>query len=145
MYQPESTFRYLGRQTTQGQDVDVVYFAQIPEKARMKQALNTDRRSLLILVQGLAWIDPASYQIVRMRTDVVFPQNDPDLKKETTESRFAAEHFSDDPHPVWLPVDVTVTVGWDGWTFCNRHRYADFKLFRVATSTRGPAQPPIPN
>jgi hypothetical protein len=144
-YQPDSTFRYLGRQTTHGEVTDVVYFAQIPEKARIKEALNSYERAMLILVQGLAWIDPASYQIMRMRTDVLFPQDDPYLKQETTESRFAAVHFPGDGRAVWLPVEVTVTLGWNHQTFRNDHNYSDFKLFRVATSTSAQFQKHNPN
>ncbi len=136
IYQPDSTFRYLGRQVTHDGERDVVYFAQIPEKARIKEALNTDERSILILVQGLAWIDPVSYQIVRMRTDLLFPLDDPYLRQETTDSQFAAVRFPGHAHPVWLPVDVTVSLGWNRQSFRNEHYYSDFKLFRVVTQTR---------
>src|ERR1035438_5125939 len=57
LYQSESTFRYLGTQSVNGHATDVVYFAQIPGKARVKQSLKTDSRTLQIPIQGLAWID----------------------------------------------------------------------------------------
>jgi len=144
MYQPDSTFRYLGRQVTRDGERDVVYFAQILEKARIREALNTSERSIQILVQGLAWIDPVSYQIVRMRTDVLFPIDDPYLRQETTDSQFAAVRFPGDARPVWLPVDVTVSLGWNRQSFSNEHHYSDFKLFRVATETTetGPKHDP---
>ena len=42
LYQSESTFRYLGTQTTNGQWADVVYFAQIPGESAGK-AIAEDR------------------------------------------------------------------------------------------------------
>lgn len=92
-YQSESTFRYLGTQQANGQSADVVYFAQIPGKARVKQSLKTDIRSLPILIQGVAWIDSRNFQIARMRTELLVPQGDPDLRAERTESRFAGVQF----------------------------------------------------
>ncbi len=145
IYQPDSTFRYLGRQVTRDRQSDVVYFAQIPEKARIKEALNTDERSILILVQGLAWIDPVSYQIVRMRTDVLFPLDDPYLRQETTDSQFAAVRFPGDAQPMWLPADVAVTVGWNRQSFLNDHHYSNFKLFRVLTQTQAMSPQNNPN
>jgi VWFA-related protein len=137
LYQPESTFRDLGTQTVDGHAAEVVYFAQIPGKARIKQALKTDIRSLQILIQGLAWIDSGSSQIVRMRTELLVPHDDPDLRMETTESRFTAVHFKDVSQAFWLPEVVTVTVNWQGMVFRNSHRYSDFQLFRVnATAPR---------
>jgi hypothetical protein len=130
-YQSESAFRHLGTQTVEGRAADVVYFAQIPGKARIKQGLKTDIRSLQILIQGLAWIDSGNHQIVRMRTELLVPHDDPDLRMETTESRFTEVHFKSVPQPFWLPEEVTVSLNWQGMLFRNRHRYSDFHLFRV--------------
>jgi VWFA-related protein len=139
LYQAESAFRYLGAQTMDKRATDVVYFMQIPGKARAKQSLKTDIRSLEILIQGVAWIDTANSQIVRMRTELLTPQGDPDLRLETTESRFTAVQFKGATQAFWLPEEVTVTLNWQGMLFRNRHRYSDFQLFRVDAS---PAAPP---
>lgn len=89
-------------------------------------------------MQGVAWIDSARYQIIRMRTDLLRPQGDMDLKKQTTESRFTDFHFKDSPRVLWLPAQVTVTVDWQGQVYRFRHDYSDFRLFRV--ETQGPAK-----
>jgi VWFA-related protein len=138
-YQSESTFRYLGTQTMDGHATDVVYFAQNPATARVKQTLKTALRSLEIIIQGVVWIDSVSYHIVRMRTEME-PRADLDLKGETTESRFSEVHFKGVPQPLWLPEEVTVTVTWGDTVYQNRHLYSDFQLFRVdASSTPGRA------
>lgn len=133
-YQAESAFRYLGTETMDGHATDVVYFAQNPATARVKQTLTTSLRSLEITIQGVAWIDSVSYHIVRMRTEME-PRADLDLKGETTESRFSEVHFKGVSQPLWLPEEVSVSVTWGDTLFQNRHRYSDFQLFRVDASS----------
>jgi len=135
-HQTDTEFRDLGRQLMDGRETEVVIFSQIPGKARPKETLKTPLRSIPILVQGLAWIDPANFQITRMRTDLLLPRGDIDLKEQTTESRFTEVHFKDSPRTLWLPEEVTVTVDWQGQIYRNRHDYSDFKLFAVETLTR---------
>ena len=86
--------------------------------------------------QGLAWVDAANYQIVRLRTDLLRPLPEVRLDKETTEIDFGEEHFKDIAEAFWLPREVTVSVDWNGKIMRNTHAYSDFKLFNVAQSQR---------
>jgi len=133
-YLSESRFRYLGKQNMEGRPTDVVCFAQIPGKARVKESLKTDIRSLSILIQGVAWIDTDNYHIVRMRTEKLEPYFDPDLKAERTETRFTEVLLNS--RLFWLPDEVTVTVIWHGAVFRNVHHYSQFKLFGVDTQVK---------
>jgi VWFA-related protein len=128
LYQPDCTFRYLGRQLVDGRETDVVFFAQTPGKARVKESLRTEDESIPILVWGLAWIDPTSYQFLRLRTDLLPAEGNPNLKEATTEFQFAEIRFKDSSLVLRLPVEVTLTVDWGDQIFRNRHRYSDFKL-----------------
>ena len=132
-YLADSQFRYLGTQKMDGLQTDVVCFAQIPGKARMRESLRTDLRLLEVLVQGVAWIDSQSFHIIRMRTEKLEPYYDPDLRSETTESHFTELRFKGVPQPFWLPEEVTVTVDWKGVEFENRHHYSQYEVFRVDT------------
>jgi hypothetical protein len=143
-HQSDTSFRDLGSQMMDGRQTEVVLFSQIPGKAPPKETLKTLTRSIPILVQGLAWIDSASYRIVRMRTDLLRPQGDMDLKKQTTESRFTEVHFKDSPRVLWLPAEVTVTLDWRGQVYRFRHEYSDFRLFSVETPARAKAAQSIP-
>jgi hypothetical protein len=144
LYQSESTFRYLGTQSVNGQAADVVYFAQVPGKARIEQSLKTDIRPLRILIPGLAWIDSGDNQIVRLRTELLEPHDDPDLKMQTTDLRFNAVHFKDVPEAFWLPEQVTVTMKRRGAVFRNRHVYSGFQLLRTEMASVGAAQGDLP-
>lgn len=127
-----------------GQAADVVYFAQVPGKARIEQSLKTDIRPLRILIQGLAWIDSGDNQIVRLRTELLEPHDDPDLKMQTTDLRFNAVHFKDVPEAFWLPEQVTVTMKRRGAVFRNRHVYSGFQLLRTEMASVGAAQGDLP-
>lgn len=135
-YQPGTSFRYLGKQSVDGHDAYVVAFAQRPDKAKIMGRFNTDEATVLTLNQGLAWIDSSTYQIVRMRTDLLKPPPKVRLERETTEIHFDEVHFKEISSPLWLPKEVVVTVQWKGKTFRNEHAYSDFKLFNVATEEK---------
>ena len=130
LYQPESTFRYVGRQNVDGHVTDVVAFTQIPSKARVTQALTSGAQALEILVKGLAWIDAENDQILRMRTELLAPVANPDLQAATTELRFGQVQLQGIPQTFWLPAEATVTLKWRGATFRNIHAYSDYELFQ---------------
>jgi len=132
-YQSGATFRHLGRQTLDGRDLHVVAFAQKPETARMMGRFITDQGSAVILTQGLAWIDSTTFQIVRLRTDLLNPLSNVRLDRQTTEIQFKQVSFKELATVLWLPQEVTVTVDWRGRTLRNLHRYSDFRLFNVET------------
>lgn len=135
-YQSGSSFRYLGHESMDGHDTDVVAFAQKPSTARMVERFNADDDSVLILVQGVAWIDAATHEIVRMRTDLLKPQPKVRLERQTTEIQFGEVRFKEISKPFWLPRDVTVTVEWKGHNYRNLHEYSGFRLFNVNTNEK---------
>ncbi|MGD0012408.1 MAG: hypothetical protein ABSE93_28190 [Terriglobia bacterium] len=135
-YQSQATFRYLGRQKVNGRDTHVIAFAQQPGKARLNGAFKSGQISMTTLSQGLAWIDSQSYQITRLRTDLLNPLPGVNLERETTEIAFGEVHFKGLAEGFWLPQQVTVTVDWNGKHLRNEHRYSDFKVFNVEANQK---------
>jgi len=132
-YQPDSVFRYLGREKLRGRDTLVVAFAQRPEAARIVGQVEVPGRTVVILTQGVAWIDSVNFQIVRLRTDLLTPPEGSGLKCQTTEIEYGAIRFKQAGSALWLPTRVTVTLNWRGEVLRNRHEYSDFRLFAVET------------
>ena len=132
-YQSGADFRYLGLQSIKGRECYVVAFAQRPEKAQMMERFNSNGDSVLLLHQGLAWIDKENYKIARLRTDLLKPQSQIRLQRETTEITYDPVEFKQAGQVAWLPSEVAVTVQWWGRTFRNVHTYSDFKLFNTET------------
>ena len=130
-YRSETTFRYLGRQQTNGHVTYVVAFAQIPSKAHLRGLFKAGQSWLPTFSQGLAWIDPSSYQIVRLRTELLRPLPELRLERESTEINFSQVGFKRITQTFWLPQQVTVAINWDGKQLRNTHEYSDFRLFSV--------------
>jgi hypothetical protein len=143
--QSESHFRYLGEQTLNGRELDVVAFAERPDEAAVKGHVNAGGRSAPLLYQGVAWIDVTSFRISRLRLDLLEPRLDLALEKMTTDIQFGEVHVPGDAATFWLPREVTVTIIYCGQMYRNRHLYLNFRRF-VVHSKIGPAgaqtQPP---
>lgn len=137
--QPESTFRFLGTEPMRGRTTYVVAFAQ-----RVGHATNTNFVNLTGIgivvpswVQGIAWIDQQSFQILRIRTDLLqplFPNALPTWDyQQTTEIKLAETRLLDAPYPLWLPSEVDVHISYHAMEFHNKHRYRNYQRFRVSS------------
>ncbi|MFZ0960486.1 MAG: VWA domain-containing protein [Terriglobia bacterium] len=140
--QPLSDFRYLGQQTIDGLRTEVVAFAEHVEPEAVRGHFIADKTSVPLLLQGVAWIDAGSYQILQMRTDLLAPQPRAELNRMTTVVSFAAVKFQDRPSVFWLPQEVNVTVEQGNFIYANRHRYSDYQLFKVETQENVQAPKP---
>jgi hypothetical protein len=131
-----SDFRYLGSQSIDGQQTDVVAFAEHPVPSSALGFILLPGGSIPAILQGVAWIDSSSDQIVRMRTDLLAPQLGARLDRETTEARFHEVRFAKASVSLWLPEEVDVTLGLQGLTYVNRHHYSDYQVFNVTTDQK---------
>ncbi len=135
-----SRFRLLGQQEVAGHKTYVVAFAQRPGWASVIGRVTIDGRSAIILYQGVVWIDGASYQILRMRTDLLAPRQDVGLSRQTTEITFDEVRLAGVSSVLRLPREVVVTSESKGQVRRNHHHYSDYKLF-AAESTIKPIEP----
>jgi hypothetical protein len=135
--QPESRFRYFGRQTFRDRECDVVGFAQDPERTRRAGHLySSPGESQTILVQGLAWIDSQTFQILRVVTWLLAPREDIGLATLTSTVDFYPVRPIGSERVLRLPRDVEVDVFYHGMRIRNTHHYSNYKLFRVESTIR---------
>ena len=130
-HQYSSRFRSLGRQTSEPH-AQVIAFAQKPEAGDFLTFINGVRPTP-VLLQGIVWIDPATYQIVRMRTDLLRPDYLNQVTRQTTEIWLTEVHFTGAPQSFWLPREVVVTIEFRTMIYRNVHKYSDYKLFTVSS------------
>ena len=134
--QPYNRFRYFGTQSVQKRECFVVGFAQDPRTARILSAFRLVDPPVGLLVQGLAWIDKQSLQVLRIQTWLLAPRADIGLGAQNT----LVNYFSVQPagldRSVSVPHDVTVTVFFRGTAVRNTHRYSKFQLFRVESAIK---------
>jgi hypothetical protein len=132
-FQANCRFRYLGQEMVGRRKTDVVAFAQNPKARPVVEIAKIGSQSAVILVQGVAWIDNTTHQIVRLRTDLLAPPPLLDMEKQTTEIDYGQVHFKELPDVLWLPRRVVVTSEVNGQTFRNTSTYSKYQLFRVNT------------
>ena len=130
-FQSDSRFCYLGREVVAGQSAYVVSFSQRPGAARHTSLVVFTNKTAAIFVQGIVWVDPVSFDILRLRTDIQHPEANVGLVKETTEVEYAEVTFPEGGKKLWLPRQVNVSGQLGRYAFHNRHRYSDYRLFNV--------------
>ncbi len=142
-YQIGSSFRLLGHQEMDGHDALVIAFAERPATAKMLEEFVLKDQRTTVLTQGFAWIDPDTFQVLRMHTELLKPAPEVRLTAQTTDVRYGPVHFKSNNQTLWLPQEVTVTVHWNGRAYRNTHRYSDYQLFQVGTheKTKAPKVP----
>jgi len=134
-----SHFRYFGIQPLRERKCHVIGFAQEPEGAARVGTFQVEDKRIGVLVQGLAWIDPETFQILRITTWGLTPRIDIGLNSQASTVDFYPVRPSGYDRVLWLPRDVTVVTNYRGTWFDNTHHYSNFKLFRVE-STIKPAE-----
>ena len=137
--QSESNFRYLGRQSLSGRETQVVAFAQRPGWSVVTGRSGWKGKSVVLLYQGLAWIDTANNRIIRMRLDLLAPRLDVKLEELTSQIEYAETRLAGTDTVLWLPLKVTVTTVANGEVFRNLHLYSNYKRF-VVNSTIKPVE-----
>ncbi len=131
--QPESKFRYLGQQKVAGREILVVAFAQIPEQVRFPAEVEFGGKLVGVLEQGIAWIDPADFHIVRIRTDLLAPRSDIYLQKLSADVHFAQLSLPQISSSLWVPDDAQVTWNFKGQSVEQRHTYSKYHVYTVKT------------
>ncbi len=135
-YQRDSRFRYLGRELVKGQNTYVVAFGQRPGVARQAERVTFDDKTGFVLVQGVAWIDPVSFRILRLWTEIQQPELTVGLQRETTEVEYSEVTFKQGGKRLWLPRQVSVSGQLRRYVFSNQHRYSQYRLFIVETGEK---------
>jgi len=127
--QSGSKFRYFGHLRFGEHVADVVGFREKPGWSYIIGFENIAGSRVLVMYQGVAWIDIATRQILKMRADLLKPRLDVQLELQTTEVQFGEVHISDAASTsLWVPLQVTVTTVWNGRVIRNEHQYSNYRL-----------------
>jgi len=150
--QSGSRFRYLGQQRSGAHPAHVIGFAQRPGWAVGTGLVNARLGGppVIVLHQGVVWVDTATNKILKMRADLLKPRLDVKLEMQTTEIQFGEVHISDAASTsLWVPLQVIVTTVWDGLVFRDEHLYSNYKLpgsnIKIKSVKEGAAPPPKTN
>ena len=135
-FQPDSRFLYLGREEMEDANTYVVAFAQRPSVARRVTRIQFLGQDEIAFWQGIVWIDPVTFRIRRLRSDVQVPPKHVGMLRATTEILYSEVSFQQGGTKLWLPREVTVTGQLNQYRYRNLHRYSDYRLFKVAVDEK---------
>ncbi len=137
--QSQSRFRYLGVEKMDARETYVLGFAQQPGEATFTTTMRgTGAKEVDMLTQGILWVDKNGFQIIRMRSDLLAPNNENRLDQLTTDVKFGEVRLQDAPSPLWLPRDVDVYIEINKQKFRNVHRYTNYRRYRVSVKIGAP-------
>lgn len=127
-------FRYLGIQKLHHAEALVFSFAQKSGKTSFSGAtVEFGGTNYQVSVQGLAWVDPADFRIVRLRTELLSVPGALPMRQLTSDIEFGQFPISDLRAPLWLPRHVTVAAILGGVASHEDHSYSNYRLFRAHT------------
>jgi hypothetical protein len=131
--QVESRFRYFGQQQTDGYSTFVIGFAQIPASVESPGLIMAGRETAPMLLQGIAWIDQSNFRIVRLRTDLLAPQPEIQVQKQSANVLFGPARIAGLDLELWLPEAVHVEMESRGQFFQEQHKYSKYRLYQAKT------------
>jgi hypothetical protein len=131
--QVESRFRELGQQKTDGHNTYVIAFAQVPGAVEQPGRIVTERGSIPMLLQGVAWIDQTDFRIVRLRTDLLASQPEINYQKQTSNIVFGPVHIAVLNSVLWLPQAVDAESEARGQFLREQHEYSKYRLYQAKT------------
>ena len=128
--QAEFRFRYLGEQSVGHKKTFAIAFAQIPEKVRVPAIFQKGGHNFTFYYQGVLWVEQSTFEIVRLRSDLLEPVKSAALDKMTTELRFNLVKIRGYEAEFWLPVELRISSEEGRLDTEELHLYSKFHLYQ---------------
>jgi hypothetical protein len=126
----ESHFRYIGEQKIDNRETYVLAFAPAPDQEGLNVAVESSGGRCSTPIQGVAWIDQATFQIVRMQTDLLAPLPGIQLNQLRSNLAYGAVKIRALNLTFWLPTEVETQ--WQTAYVAGEeiHLYSHYRLFQ---------------
>ncbi len=127
----DSRFRYLGEQSIGGRKTYALAFAQNPEDVGLQPVINSGSGKCTAPLQGVAWVDQSTFQIVRIQSDLLYSLPDIQLSQLSSVLTYHSVKIAGLKLSLWLPRDVETSWETKFRTVKESHLYSNYKLFQV--------------
>ena len=127
----DAQFRYLGEQMIGKRQTYVMAFAQDPEKMALQPVINYPAGQCKTPLQGVAWIDQTTFQIVRIQTDLRYSLPDIQLSQLRSVLTYESVKIKGLELSLWLPRSAETTVQSSYRTVMESHHYSNYRLFKA--------------
>lgn len=111
-----------------------VHFVQRLDRPGRLIAYAAGGRYSSLALRGRAWIDPGTFQVRRLETELVHPIKEMALTEEHIVITYQPVQFHAQEKQLWLPHIIELHVERQGRRYYRRHTLSDFQLFTVDTT-----------
>lgn len=111
-----------------------VHFAQREDRPVRMRAYIVNSKVFDVHIEGRAWIDPGSFQVMRMESELMEPIPQIELATEHISIDYEQVQFRTQKIQIWLPRQGELYVERRGHRYYRKHSFSDFQVFNVDTS-----------
>jgi hypothetical protein len=111
-----------------------VHFVQRSDRPGRLLSYAVGGRYSSLALRGRAWIDPGTFQVRRLETELVQPLKEMALTEEHIVITYQPVRFRTQEKQLWLPHIIELHVERQGRRYYRRHTLSDFQLFTVDTT-----------
>jgi hypothetical protein len=117
-----------------------VHFIQREDRPNRMRQYRVGGSVVPVPMKGRAWIDAATYQVVRLDSELSHPVKEIGLTQERLSIEYKPVSFHTHSQKLWLPQTADIYAERAGRRYHRTHTFTDFKVFAVDTDQR--IQPP---
>ena len=128
------TFVCEGLGQSEGKPSWQVRFSQRNDRPVRIRSYRIGGSNFSVYLEGRAWIDPGSFQVTRLESELQKPISEIELKYEHIWIRYAPVQFNSQKMQIWLPQEAELYVERKGHRYRRSHKYTDFLVFNVETA-----------
>jgi hypothetical protein len=134
LFADDFTFACEGLGQWNGHPAWQVHFIQREDRPNRMRQYVVGGSSYPIPLKGRAWIDAATYQVLRLESELVRPIKEIGLTQDRVSIEYAPVRFRTHSQQLWLPQTADVYSDRLGRRYYRRHIFTNFKIFVVDTS-----------
>jgi hypothetical protein len=134
LYQSRYEFRRLPDETLQGRPLLRIGFQQVSDDRPLSVLLLRERQYALKWT-GTAWIDPASFEVVRIQAGLGNSMADMGLLRLDADVSYSDVTFNQSIR-YWLPTRAVVEAETKRQHWRNTHLFSDYRRFDVETQVK---------
>lgn len=113
-----------------------VHFEQREDRPNRMRQYTLGGSSYSVPLKGRAWIDAATYQLLRLDSELVKPIKEIGLTQDRVSIEYAPVRFRTHSQQLWLPQSADVYSERLGRRYYRRHTFSNFKIFVVDTNQK---------
>jgi hypothetical protein len=131
---PDFSFACEGLGQWEGHAAWQVHFVQRPDRPGRILSYSAGGKYSSLALKGRAWVDPGTFQVLRLESQLVQPLKEIALTEEHIAISYQPVKFRTLDQQLWLPQIAELYVERQGRRYYRRHTFSDFQLFTVETT-----------